>query len=122
MIPYILGLMFVKLAILFQCLRFFVDLRLRRIAWFLIVFVTLQSLASVLAHSFSCTPVQKYWSPNVADIVYCFNISALLYAIAALEIITDIAVSILPVVVLSDLQGFGKQKILLLVVFIMGGL
>lgn len=120
-IVYNLGLMFVKDSILLQYLRFFVHTNYRRAAWGLLVIVTTSGIFMVLTSSFSCLPVRYFWDPSVEG-GRCINRVAFWYSTSAINISTDLAVWLLPMPVLKNLQLPRRQKYTLIGVFALGGL
>ncbi|KAK5044881.1 hypothetical protein LTR84_010419 [Exophiala bonariae] len=118
-IVYNLGLVFVKDSILYQYLRFFVHRVYRRIAWGLIVFVTAVGSAMIITSCVSCLPVQYFWDKRGDG--HCVNLMAFWFSFSGFNIITDLAVWLLPMPVLKGLQLPRKQKYSLIAVFALGG-
>ena len=89
--------------------------------WACMVFVILTALSCVIASIFQCTPVHKAWDAagNVAG--YCFNVNALFFANAGLDILQDALIYVLPMKMLYDLKVPRRQKIALMFVFAVGG-
>lgn len=121
LIIYGIGLLIVKDSILYQYLRFFVERRFRLGAWFLIVFITVGGLAMTLTSCFSCQPI-AFFSDKSIEGGHCINLVAFWFSFSAFNIITDLAVLVLPMPVLKRLQLPRKQKISLIAVFALGGL
>ncbi|KEF61380.1 uncharacterized protein A1O9_02946 [Exophiala aquamarina CBS 119918] len=119
-IVYNLGLMFVKDSILYQYLRFFVARSYRRAAWGLIGIVTVGGIVMVVTSTVSCLPVPFYWDKTVEG-GHCINLMAFWFAFSAFNIVTDLAVWLLPMPVLKNLQLPRKQKYSLIGVFALGG-
>jgi hypothetical protein len=70
---------------------------------------------------FSCTPVSFFWGKDIHG-GHCINLMAFWFFQASFNIISDIAIIILPIPVLNTLNLPKKQKYGLIFVFIMGGL
>ncbi|KAL2434364.1 hypothetical protein ABEF95_004783 [Exophiala dermatitidis] len=117
---YNLGLFLVKISILYQYLRFFVQKSFRTAAWFLIVFIVVAGLAMLLTFSFSCWPLAFFWDKTVQS-GHCINLIAFWFCVSALHIATDLAILVLPMPVLTRLQLPRKQKMTLIGVFALGG-
>ena len=120
-IVYNLGLFVVKNSILYQYLRFFVSRSYRIAAWALIAFITVAGVAMIITSCFSCWPVAFYWDKSVEG-GHCVNMLAFWFCFSAFNILTDLAVWLLPMPVLKRLQLPKKQKISLIAVFALGGL
>ncbi len=120
-IIYNLGLFAVKDSILCQYLRFFVETHYRRAAWFLIGFISVGGLAFILTSCFACRPVASFWDRSIEG-GRCIALMAFWFCLAAFNILTDIAVWLLPMPVPKSLQLPKKQKISLIGVFALGGL
>lgn len=70
---------------------------------------------------FSCTPVPFFWNKDIHG-GHCINLMAFWFSNASFNILSDIAIIILPIPVLKALNLPKKQKYGLILVFIMGGL
>ncbi|ETI25459.1 hypothetical protein G647_02232 [Cladophialophora carrionii CBS 160.54] len=119
-IVYNLGLFLVKDSILYQYLRFFVDRRYRYAAWFLIGFICVAGITFILVSCFSCMPVAFYWDKSIEG-GHCIDMMAFWFSFSGFNIVTDVAVWVLPMPVLWNLQLPRKQKISLVAVFALGG-
>ncbi|KIW24041.1 uncharacterized protein PV07_09780 [Cladophialophora immunda] len=119
-IVYNLGLFLVKDSILYQYLRFFVERRYRLAAWILIVFICVAGVTFILTSCFSCWPVAYYWDKSIKG-GHCVDLMAFWFSFSGFNIVTDLAVWVLPMPVLKSLQLPRKQKISLIAVFALGG-
>lgn len=63
---YYAGLFCVKISILLQYLRIFVQKKFRVVCFALIVIVSVCSLWAVFSGAFMCTPVKSFWDHTVA--------------------------------------------------------
>jgi hypothetical protein len=77
------------------------------------------SIAIVFALIFACNPIERGWNSSIKT-GYCVNRSGLYIATAVTNIITDIALMVLPVPLVLGLQMPRIQKFGLLVMFIVG--
>lgn len=74
----------------------------------------------MLSNVFMCTPIRYFWNTSIAG--KCMNEMAVWFANAAINIVTDIAVFLLPMPALKQLQLPARQKYGLMGVFALGGL
>ncbi|GAB7327848.1 hypothetical protein MBLNU13_g11638t1 [Cladosporium sp. NU13] len=113
-----------KLAILLQYLRIFPQETFRRVNYGLIAFITAYSCWTIFSAIFSCTPVSYFWThsidPNAKGT--CLNRLVVWFTNAALNIVTDIAVAVLPLPVIKTLNLPKSQKLALTFVFCLGGI
>ncbi|KAF2877246.1 hypothetical protein BDV95DRAFT_468720, partial [Massariosphaeria phaeospora] len=107
-----------KIAILVQYQRVFPTRKFQIWCWSFIAIIVAYTMASVLACIFVCWPVQKYWKPEIEG--KCINTFASWFANAAINIVTDFMIIILPMPVVRNLQLAKRQKMLLLGVFAFG--
>ena len=77
------------------------------------------SFAIVMAAIFVCWPIRTYWALTKVD-GWCMNTTASWFFNAAMNILTDLAVIILPMPVIRSLQLAPRQKWLLMGVFAVG--
>lgn len=128
------GLFIVKASLLYQYLRFFVDLRWRRACHIIMGIVVVGGLAFLTASICTCIPVGKFWDDDIEGT--CIdrqgefylrslddaNCLVFWYSFASFNLVTDLACWLLPIPVLSKLKLPKKQKITLVFVFTLGGL
>ncbi|KAK5193383.1 hypothetical protein LTR99_006935 [Exophiala xenobiotica] len=119
-IVYNIALFLVKISILYQYLRFFVQRSYRLTAWCLIGFIGFGGFAFILTTCFSCWPIKYYWNKSIKG-GHCVDMLAFWFSLSAFNITTDLAVWFLPMPVLKRLQLPRKQKISLIAVFALGG-
>lgn len=112
---YYAGLFCVKISILLQYLRVFVQKNFRIICYILMVMVTTCSLWAIFSGFFMCTPVHHFWDRTVDG--ECLNRLGVWYSAAGVNAATDFATAILPLPLVSTLPISKQQKILLMVVF-----
>lgn len=118
---YNLGLLTVKASLLFQYQRIFVARSYRTAAWVLMGFIWSGGIALILVCCFSCKPIAFFWNKTIEN-GRCLTLQPLWYTISGFQLATDFAVLALPIPVLVKLQLPRKQKITLILVFLLGGL
>jgi len=117
---YYLTLTAIKMSILCQYLRFLVNPTIRRICWAMLAVVALYGVGALLGSVFACTPVARFWDPENHN-GHCINLRAFWFTNASLNIVSDIAIWILPMPALRSLQLPQKQKYSVILVFALGG-
>lgn len=109
-----------KIAILLLYLRLAVKKPLRIVIWATMGFVIATFVGCVVAGLFQCNPIAFAWDKTIPGGT-CFNVTALFYANAGLNIFQDVFIYILPMKMLWEIQIPQKQKIALIAVFAIGG-
>lgn len=112
---YYSGLFCVKVSILLQYLRVFVNKNFRIICYVLIALVAACSLWAIFSGIFMCIPVRHFWDSQVRG--ECMNRVGVWYSAAGVNAATDFATAILPLPLVGSLPISKQQKILLMVVF-----
>ncbi|KAJ5947493.1 hypothetical protein N7466_000508 [Penicillium verhagenii] len=77
------------------------------------------SIAIIFALIFACTPIQKGWDSSITT-GHCVNRSGLYIATAALNIVSDLALIVVPIPLVMGLQMPRVQKYGLMAMFIVG--
>jgi hypothetical protein len=113
------SILFTKLSILVLYHRLFPGRAMRISCISLGIFFVLFYGASMLAVIFQCTPVEATWRLDLD--AKCFDFVKVLYAIAAVNIATDIVLCLMPVGHFRKLQLPRKQKVILSILFMGGG-
>ena len=109
-----------KLSVLLLYLRAFVPARSKK-TWvyyaiiFTIIFNALYFTAAVFVSAFSCTPRAKIWNPTLQGT--CINIYSTIIGSAALNVLSDFLMSLIPMVVIWRLQMSRKRKVEVSIVF-----
>ncbi|KAJ8107083.1 hypothetical protein OPT61_g9108 [Boeremia exigua] len=121
-ILYCLALYTAKLSILLQIKHIFEGTQQRKAfvfwaSWALIVLTSCAYISTLLVLIFSCTPVRKAWNPVLPG--RCHN-SAAGYISGTVNLITDIAVLLLPVIGVLQLQMDKRKKAAVGAVFTTG--
>lgn len=103
----------VKLSLITQYHRIFIDRHTRIACHVSFYFTALFSLSTILASIFSCTPVTSFWNWESTTLGgrQCINYYALWYAHGAVNIFTDFIVLLLPVPAMYTLNLPLRQKI-----------
>lgn len=120
LIFYSLSYTFCKLSIATQYLRLFRDMSVvvTLVCKALLVVVFINGLWNILATIFACIPIERFWSQNIEG--KCLKLPILWYSIAAMNIITDLAIFTTPLPVVKKLNLHQPQKIALMFVFTLG--
>ena len=116
------GLLLVKLTFLFQYYRLMAVQKLRKVYVVAIIVVGLWGLSQLMIGIFMCKPVSGFWDleGKAAGRVKCIPNFPQFYINAAGNIITDIAVFVLPLPVIARLNLPRSQKWLLFGIFSLG--
>jgi hypothetical protein len=112
---YYAGLFCVKISILLQYLRVFVQKHFQIACYVLIGVVTACSLWAIFSGIFMCAPTRHFWDARVPG--KCMNKLAVNYSAAGVNAATDFATAILPLPLVGTLPISRQQKILLMIVF-----
>src|SRR5688572_24691937 len=119
MILYTSALLSVKTTLLTQYFRLFSVQTLRSLYLAAFVLVVCWSLSQILLAAFACVPVSAFWDSSV-DGARCLPPLPLLYANAAGNIATEVAVLALPLPVLGALNLPRSQRFMLIGIFSLG--
>jgi len=118
-IIYVLCLGFAKFSILFLYSK------LSQLKWFnicvyaLMAVVITYSIGIIFALIFPCQPISANWDLSITD-YKCIDKAAIYLATAAVNVITDLMILLLPIPMVVRLQMQRSQKIALMVVFAVG--
>lgn len=113
-------------AIKFSVLAFYLrlgDHTLRLASKIMFVIIGLQTIAYVVALATLCVPAQVFWNPRAiprGTKVKCHNIGSFFLASAALNVVTDFVVYVLPIRVLLTLRIPFRQKVGVIVILSLG--
>lgn len=94
---------------------------MRRACWGLLILIAVYGACTMVGVIFSCTPIAFFWDRTIPG-GHCINLLAFWFSNATFNIVSDIAIVILPMPVLKSLHLPKKQKYSLIVVFAVGGL
>lgn len=107
-----------KASILAQYLRIFSS-RTTRICCYILMFMLVPAVCwSVFAGTFLCTPVAKLWKPQLAG--HCMDPRQYWLSAAGINIGMDFTVLLLPLPAVTQLRLPRKQKICLVLMFLLG--
>ncbi|KAF8862495.1 hypothetical protein BDZ45DRAFT_188691 [Acephala macrosclerotiorum] len=98
-----------------------IDIGLRKASWATIIFLTLFWLASQITTTLQCLPIQSNWDLVGKYTKKCINTEAYFYVIAVVNIILDLVILALPIRTLKDIKRGTRDKIVLFVLFGVGG-
>ncbi|KAK4231619.1 hypothetical protein QBC38DRAFT_440010 [Podospora fimiseda] len=118
-VMYCSALMFLKLSFLFQYYRVLAVQHMRNVYLAAIFIVGGWALSQVFVGIFTCTPVQGFWDKTIQGATCIPNLPQW-YINAAGNIITDLAVFVLPLPALWKLTLPNAQKYFLIGVFSLG--
>ncbi|KAF5872207.1 putative integral membrane protein [Botrytis fragariae] len=122
-ISYFSAVLFPKLAILAIYLRLFdVKRGFRIVTWIIGAFMIANWIGTTVAMSQICHPVQFFWNQKIPGGGKCFNIVDFLRWSSFMNIITDLAMLVLPIPVVLELQMSKKMKAGLVITFALGSL
>jgi hypothetical protein len=118
LIVYYLSLGLTKAAILLQYQRIFTAPRFYIASWIVMAVVIVYTIWTVFSSIFACVPVSAFWSKKPAR---CIDQFAMWFTNAAINILTDFAIIMLPMPVIRSLNLRKRQKQALLGIFAIGG-
>ncbi|KAI9800734.1 MAG: hypothetical protein M1833_003150 [Piccolia ochrophora] len=107
---YTVSIMFSKVSILLFYRRIWPQRRFQVVNWILMAVVVGYSVALALPQTFPCRPLGSSYSASIPA-EQCVNVGAYGYSQAAFNIATDIAMLIIPVVLLHDLAMPLRERI-----------
>jgi hypothetical protein len=117
-IAYVTGHTLTKISILCLYIRVFKPTRMRKVYYIMLVAIAVHGLWLVLAQIFGCVPTQAFWDATVQ--AYCLPRVPMWFSNAAVNILTDFALFLMPLVVLRTIRLPKRQKLGLYVVFALG--
>ncbi|KAJ5337701.1 hypothetical protein N7452_004429 [Penicillium brevicompactum] len=112
------SLAFTKFSILFQYLRIFPGRPFRIACYVMMAIVAAYSSWAIVSGYVNCVPVAKFWNHDLPG--NCLNFEAVWFFNASMNIATDIALLMLPMPLLSQLQLPRMQKFALIGIFAIG--
>ncbi|KAL8863087.1 MAG: hypothetical protein Q9178_000461 [Gyalolechia marmorata] len=117
---YVPAVTFPKLSILALYLRIFTTKPYRYATYATAVFLGLIWLASFILAFAECTPFQYSWDKSIQG--HCINYFITFRLIGGLNLLSDVAILILPLPVIWGLQTSANQKIGLTITFLTGSI
>ncbi|KAH6633404.1 hypothetical protein C7974DRAFT_392717 [Boeremia exigua] len=118
LIVYYLSLGLTKSSLLLQYHRVFPTRKFRLMCWCVFAVVIAYTVWTVFGSIFACVPVRAFWTKEDA---YCLDQFAMWFTNAAINIVTDFVIILLPMPVIRRLQLGKRQKSALIGIFAVGG-
>lgn len=119
LLPYYASLSLVKVSALLQMLRIFQIPRVRTSCLFMLAFMSLFGIWTLISAFIVCHPLEFTWNKTIPD-GHCTDSFPILYTNAGINIATDIVITLLPLRILSRLTLTPAQKRGLMAVFALG--
>jgi hypothetical protein len=120
---YLASIALTKIAVLLFYLRIFPDQNLRRLIYITIVVCIMYIIAFVTATALQCIPIRNAWEHwDGEHHGKCINLNADAWASAAVNIILDLVVIMLPMRALGKLAMSRRRKFGIMLMFLGGGL
>lgn len=119
---YYIGLAAVKISILLFYREIFRGRRFTLITNILMGIAAAWCISNVIPSIFSCRPISGFWNPYMTPAPVCINKAIFYVAGSIVNILTDIAILCLPIQKILCLQLDRRTKIVLIFVFLLGGL
>ncbi|KAF3407307.1 hypothetical protein DPV78_001096 [Talaromyces pinophilus] len=108
-----------KASIIIQYFHVFPTKRMRTVCWIMAIVIAIYGTWVILSGFLNCIPVARFWDPNVPG--HCLAYRPLWYSNAALNILTDVVILIMPIPALMPLDLPLRQKVGCCCVFALGG-
>lgn len=120
---YLASVALTKISVLLFYLRIFPNTKLRRAIWFTIVLCVLYLIAFVTADALQCLPIDIAWERwDGEHHGKCINLNRLGWASAAVNIVLDLIVIVLPMREVKNLSLSRRRKAGVMLMFLGGGL
>ncbi|KAF2018438.1 hypothetical protein BU24DRAFT_170900 [Aaosphaeria arxii CBS 175.79] len=110
-----------KLCVVILYLRIFTEKWARRATWMLIYVIGATWLSYTIATMFQCVPFAFNWNKNIPG-GRCFNVKAFATSSSVPNIVTDVAVLVLPVKTIMELKISKGRRWGLMCIFLTGGI
>ncbi|KAF2186516.1 hypothetical protein K469DRAFT_738399 [Zopfia rhizophila CBS 207.26] len=118
LIVYYLSLGLTKTSIILQYRRVFTTKKFHIACWMVMAAVVVYTVWTVFGSIFACVPVRAFWTREPAS---CINQFAMWFTNAAINILTDFVIIVLPMPVIKNLKLAKRQKQALMCIFAVGG-
>ena len=116
---YLLSIFGYRLALLLMYLRLFGLSKPFRIAtWIVLSFVTGYLFCNLITLLFGCTPLEKYWKPDLPG--HCIDLNKADYAYGSMNVGSDVLLFLLPLPMVWQLNLSSKEKFGLFLIFMSG--
>lgn len=119
LILYSLAVAFPKLSILALYLRIFTEKRYRITTWVLAAIISATAIAVSLTAIFQCSPVSYAWDKSIPGGT-CINLALFYVCCSIPNVITDVAILLLPIPMIFKLHTNQSQKVGLSLIFLLG--
>ncbi|KAI5252052.1 hypothetical protein E4T42_03755 [Aureobasidium subglaciale] len=120
-VMYSITMLFSKLSILLLYRRLFPISNFAKRWWAVVAFTVAYSLGGVFASLFQCRPMESAWSLTTSP-DYCISTEKFYTANAALNVVSDIMILILPIPIVWGLNTDVRKKVILTGLFSMGSI
>ena len=117
---YIIGVVPVKLSLIFLYNRIFPNTRLRVLLWAVAIIVSGWGVAGTFVAIFRCVPFRANWDPFVE--ARCVSFKAVAYSQGVQSILTDLILLCAPMPLIWGLQMPLAKKVQICGIFMTGGL
>ena len=109
----------IKIAILLFYHRLFPSTTFRKVTYGIGTFVLLNLVSNFLAFLLQCLPVSSFWQPQIQH--HCITQDPFYLSVAALSLVSDVFILIMPMPMVWGLNISRQRKIGLSLVFLLGG-
>lgn len=113
---YCLVIYFIKMSILFLYVRIFPETKFHRYFFATMAFVTIAIIILLPMVIWQCVPIDAIWNLNRNN-ARCLSVPNVAYANAAINIVTEVAILVLPIPLLRRLRVSLSKKIALYALF-----
>ncbi|KAI0532020.1 hypothetical protein GGR58DRAFT_200133 [Xylaria digitata] len=111
----------VKLSILYMYYRVFHAKSALRYQLFITAsLVTGWWIGTTVAQIVNCIPISKYWTSNILDPEYCFNLNTFFVIAGSIEVFLDVLILTLPIRAVLALQLSWRRKAIISGIFLLG--
>ena len=121
LILYSLAVAFPRLSVLALYLRIFTEKRYRRATWVLAAVISGAAAAVSLTAIFQCSPVPYAWDRSIQGGT-CINVASFYVYCSIPNVITDVAILLLPLPMIFRLHTNQSQKVGLSLIFLLGAM
>lgn len=118
---YIIGGSFSKISLLIFYFRISPERWFAVSNWTTLLFIAGYTIGIFFALIFACNPVRRSWDVTVTE-GDCINQASLYIATAVVNIVSDVVIFCLPLPIVVKLQVPRRQKIGLVLIFLLGSL
>lgn len=116
---YLCSILGYRVALLLMYLRLFgVSQPFRYATWAVLFFVAGYLSSNIITLIFGCTPISKYWKPEIPG--HCIVLTQADYAYGSMNVVSDVLLFLLPLPMVYQLRLTRKEKVGLVLVFMSG--